>query len=174
LIYVQHTPSRSRRLSIVPSIEQPLVILVSDNNVIKYGGCLLSTSATLCCKICCRTFGFSSSFEIFAIMVSANSFCCLFLTCPSYLTHESRTVFASAARAVFCSSSKASASSLAVSYSVVSHETPASLDDLSTFETSNSCFVISTTLLSGLTSSMRALTASACPALAEYRMSLIF
>jgi hypothetical protein len=106
------------RLSIVPLIEQPLVTLVSDNNVIESGDCLLSTSATLCCKICCRTFGFSSSFEIFAIMVSANSFCCLFLTCPSYLTHESRTVFASAARAVFCSSSKASASSFAVSYSV--------------------------------------------------------
>src|ERR1700722_17316149 len=119
LIYVQRTPSRSRswRLSIVPLIEQPLVILVSDN-VIKSGGRLLSTSATLCCKICCRTFGFSSSFEIFAIIVSANSFCCLFLTCPSYLTHESRTVFASAARAVFCSSAKASASSLAVSYFV--------------------------------------------------------
>jgi hypothetical protein len=110
--------ARAPRLSIVPLIEQPLVTLVSDNNVIESGDCLLSTSATLCCKICCRTFGFSSSFEIFAIMVSANSFCCLFLTCPSYLTHESRTVFASAARAVFCSSSKASASSFAVSYSV--------------------------------------------------------
>ena len=76
---------------------------------------LLSTSATLCCRICCRVFGFSNSLVILLIIDSANSRCCLCLTCPSYRIHESNTDLASEAKEVLCSSSKALASRLAVS-----------------------------------------------------------
>ena len=77
---------------------------------------LLSTSLTLCCRICCSVLGFSSSFMTFPMTVSASSFCCLCLTCPSYRTHESRTCLASCTRAVRCSSSNTSASRRAVSW----------------------------------------------------------
>lgn len=76
----------------------------------------LSTSATLCCRICCSTLGLSSSFCTLAMMLSASSFCWRCLTWLSYRTHESSTLLASAASAVRCSSSYAWASSLAVSW----------------------------------------------------------
>ncbi len=75
----------------------------------------LSTSATLCCRICCSVLGLSSSFCTLAMMLSASSFCWRCLTWLSYRTHESSTLLASAASAVRCSSSYAWASSLAVS-----------------------------------------------------------
>lgn len=77
-----------------------------------------STSCTLCLRIWSRTLGFSSSFSTLAMIASANSFCWRCLTCASYRTHESRAVLASCASAVFCSSSKACASNLAVSYHI--------------------------------------------------------
>lgn len=43
----------------------------------------LSTSATLWSRICLRVLGFSSSFSILAMMLSASSRCCLALTWPS-------------------------------------------------------------------------------------------
>ncbi len=44
---------------------------------------LLSTSATLCWRICCKTLGFSNSFCTLAMMLSASSFCWRCLTWPS-------------------------------------------------------------------------------------------
>ena len=75
----------------------------------------LSTSSTLCCRICCSVLGFSSSFCTLAMMLWASSRCWRCLTWLSYRTHESSTLLASAASAVRCSSSYAWASSLAVS-----------------------------------------------------------
>lgn len=151
------------------------LILLAISDRIGLQGAVLSTSATLCCRICCRTLGFSNSFWILPMIESASSLCCLCLTCPSYLTHESRTCFASRAKAVFCSSSKACASSLAVSFKL--HQRAADSPSYSmklTFDTSKSCLVTSTTLSSCLTFSILDLTALVWSVLAAFRISFCF